>query len=551
MDERNVLNSYVVLCHPGFSAAHRATLLDEIFPSFEDAASMVQDDAAVSSLVKTLHSYSRRSSANARIVIGSVQASKLVNMCLFVADMLRIGILPAEYDHAEAAAGLLLVPPVPYDPYWNIFTIERGVHCHVRHTTRSRTLNSAAPSMEQFPKFPTSMSSFYEYNNQTNAALKAVIGTNGVPLAYLVRETQGDPNELMPDATTAGAGLDFEEISIQCTARDHPGTRQDEHQLYEMLYPRVVGTEAISFAPANHETERIGSYLYSSVWGHYKSNHVGQAQALSLDAQLAKLHYKGERSMKFDLFINKLNLLWTQKEVIGEGRDPPEKIRQLLAKVRKNSLMNPVVCQINARPISEKQTEAHYLECVRAISTFVGHIDDGEPSANRRQVSEVSTGGRGRGGRGRGKGRGKGRGGRGGRGGNAAPRGGKFKKRGKDVSEWMDHTGSVPHHIFFKWSAAERQLFNENREKLQEALKRTVAAIRATHPAAAPSVSFTGLPPLPPTPGAPVVPAQHMVMGRAGAQRTRAIAAATQASAEAVLAGLTYAPDAQGNMAWR
>ena len=545
MDERAVIDSYLVLCQQAMTVAHRNMLMEECFPTFMDSASMVDSSQKVTDLIKTLKDYSRRTPANTRITIGPVLATKLVNMCLFIGDMLRIGIDPSAYDHAQAAIDAALVPPQVFIPDWDVFTLQRGISCGLIQSLRTRAISAPAPTLEMFPKFPTDMSSFHEYNNQTNAALKAVMGTNGVPLAYLVRDTIADPFDMMISIDMPNH--DFIDASIKCCSRNHPGRLEDERALYALLYPRVVGTEALSYAPANHENIRLGSSFYTSIWGHYKENYVGQAQALNLDAKLNKLHYKSERNLQFTAFITQLNALWTQKETIGEGRDPPEKIRTLLAKIRRCPHLNSVVCTINARPSAEKLTEAHYMECVNQIATFIRHIDQGEPSATRRQVAEVNTSGRGGRGRGRGKGKGKGRGGHGG--GRGRGGGAKYKRRGPSVDEWLDHTGrNVPNGIYRKWSLADQEKFKATRKRLKADTARTVAAIQA----GAAVVAQVNTIPLPPPPPPPVtVPAEIMQMGRqAAANRARAISAANAANIEAARLGGSVSMDSTGNSTW-
>lgn len=511
--EAQILSSYIILINSNWTQPERDILIGEVFPSFAAVARLVATNSDVEALASNLNSLNRRTPAANRVKIGIIQGRQLVEMALFVADRLRIDRRPVIYDHAAQAAANLPAG-APYMIGWHVFTLDRGAKARTFHEERK---TGKDPDIEAFPKVPADRNAnFQEYRNQTRDALRNVYGTNGVPLAYLVRDIQEDPDTLMADQHNPF--FDFIDVTIRCCPPVHPTLNLDERKLYKILYPRIADTPALSLAPPKHEVTQVGSALYNNIWRHLIEQHTGRTTGSEIDAQITKLHYKSERTYSFAKFITNLNLCWLRKASIGEERDAEEKIRVLLDKTRPAPALNALVVNIDLKGKQEKRTEAQYLEFIQAMQAAVARTGETPNNSNRRNVSNASSvKDRNRNNKGDRK-----------QSPHKKDNSTKSTKHSHKLSEWVGQDVNVPNNIWSSWSGAERKQFLEARRAKRKSQytprndrnRNTSSTGTAAAPAPAPAPpSAAELPPIPP----PADPATSLQMGRTAAAAARSV----------------------------
>ena len=260
-------------------------------------------------------------------------------------------------------------------------------------------------------------------------------GTNGIPLAYVIRERVALP---VNDPGWGQPSYDGELIA----RAPHNGVTFDTNNATVWQVIRHVAHEGPGWnwvVPFARTTDGRGAYL--ALYEHYMGDAFQERIRARADALLARTFYDGRsRQFTFERYCEVINRAIQDLVESGEDVPEPRRIRIFTQGIRETRLQTAV-----ATVLATPNLRGDFTAAVNYISQFVD-LHAAHAQATHRVVSATGRGGGGRGGRGFYGGRGRGGrfgrgGGRGGRGhfggrGRGRGRGGHVENRYYQPEEW-------------------------------------------------------------------------------------------------------------------
>ena len=265
------------------------------------------------------------------------------------------------------------------------------------------------------PKFTTS--NFEGFMDNFKSAVARVDGIHGVPIDYLLRDTNGDYNHIWSSRR---------EKLKNCLALTGQQFKHDSELLYQ-LYIQYVGTEGHgSNIVRKYARTKNGYKLHQDFCGHYKNKAYLSNKATEAEQKLKHLVYKGDRTrFNMEEYYKRLTEAFSDLEHAGASHELNE--HQKVSKFE-NGLQNAAAIRYHIEAKNEwerlplmDQTFDTFYNLFSANFTKYKSLTNGtaDDYTRSRRINAINTSnpgrGRGRGGRGRGRGKGHGRG-RGGRG---------------------------------------------------------------------------------------------------------------------------------------
>jgi hypothetical protein len=396
----------------GFTVlAERETLVAEVFPDLRTISTY--DERDLKDIAKEFRS---RTAAAGRIIIPRVRVQRTFGMIHWVQDAYRCDQdpVPADFNDLEIA------------------TANRRAVIREALLEQSETVAKSAQ-----PKKLKGEKDWYEWYDSLKNYLSLLMGTNGVPLNYVVRE-----NEVAPLGVTLN---NYEEECHALAPLTGDYFEADARRVHQIIKTYTQGESA-------EEWIRILSRFQDgrkdilALKAHFQGEGNASRRIAEADNMRENLHYKSERAFRFQAFLDKLQSMFTIYKEEGEEFTEEAKVRSLLDKTRHRDLQ----ATINAVRLDQQANGASFTRAADFIAGEVSRLPEAQNlNSSRRNTSQyqVQNGagrGRGRGnngGRGRGRGAnhgGRGRGGRGGRGGRSG-RGGRIttgNARWRD--DWYD-----------------------------------------------------------------------------------------------------------------
>jgi hypothetical protein len=255
--------------------------------------------------------------------------------------------------------------------------------------------------------------------------LSVIPGVNGVPLSYIVRE-----------ASEPGHDIEYETFNERMIARA-PLVGQyylaDSRRVHNLLTGYVQGEPSESWirSIARYQDGRRDMFALRR---HYagegnSTRRIGDAKRIQ-----STLHYKSERALSFNKFLDSLQKMFTIFEEENEPLSERAKVDELLTKVQNTSLSAAVAqlrFQLNTEGVTFTVASNHLNSAVSQTTDYQVARKIGATYTNEKQ-----HGGRG-GGRGNGRFNnrgGRGGGGRGGRGGGRFGGGGRGRGGGANTN---------------------------------------------------------------------------------------------------------------------
>jgi hypothetical protein len=181
--------------------------------------------------------------------------------------------------------------------------------------------------------------------------LSTILGHDGVPLSYVIRENNEPDYEEEED-------FDFEQLSIKCASLVGVVYKTDARKVHQLIHGFVQGETAETWIKPK-EKRQDGRLDYKALQAHYggegnKSVRIKEAEILR-----NSLHYKNERAMSFEKFLTNMQAMFTGFEDNDKILTDSQKIRLLFQKVQ-----SPSMTQVkNALQVSydlDKEGEVNY-----------------------------------------------------------------------------------------------------------------------------------------------------------------------------------------------
>jgi hypothetical protein len=359
-------------------AVDRDNIMQAGLSQFEDFRYLVEKD-----IRDMADEFGKRTQAAGRIVFGLGRSKKLVGVMHWVQDCFRASDVP---NHAH---------------FDNDVLIEALSLAQIRKSdVELVSTNTKAVDPGKFKderKWPEWEKAFINY-------LSVVPGVSGIPLSYVVREQE------IPTP-----GIDYPTLTDRMIHRA-PLVGQyfiaDTRRVHNLLVGFLQGENTENWI-RNIANFQDGRRDMIALRRHYagegnSTRRIGDAKRIQ-----SSLHYKTERALPFNKFLDSLQRMFTIFEEEGEPMTERAKVDELLTKVQNTALSAAVAqlrYQLNTVGISFTVAANH-------LNSEISQTPDYQLS---RKISSVATGSGGRG-AGRhsgwgGRGTGRGRGGRGGRG---------------------------------------------------------------------------------------------------------------------------------------
>lgn len=371
--------------------------------------------------------FSKRTNANGRINFGLGRIKKLTGVMYWIQDCHRTSDVP---DH-------------------NNFNDQALADAQSRALIRKSDVdlvdtNTKAADPGKFKderKWPEWEKAFVNY-------LSVIPGVNGVPLSYVVREV-AEPED----------DSEYETFSERMIARA-PHTGQyyvaDTRRVHNLLTGYLQGEQSESWI-RNIAKYQDGRRDMIALRRHYAGE--GNSTRRISDAKRIQttLHYKSERALPFNKFLDSLQKMFTIFEEENEPLTERAKVDELLTKIQNSSLSAAVAqlrFQLNTEGVTFTVAANHLNSAVSQTPEYALARKISATNTDRQQGGRGGRGGRGRGGRG-------GRGGRFGRGAGRGSSGAKGKDGGTNTNYYSPADWN-------KLSFEERDKIRKERDKKGE-----------------------------------------------------------------------------------
>ncbi|KAI2500072.1 hypothetical protein MHU86_14399 [Fragilaria crotonensis] len=368
----------------GFNADEINGVMEAGLAEFEDFRYLVEKD-----IRDMADEFGKRSVAQGRIVFGLGRTKKLTGVMHWVQDRFRANDVPSHEDFNEPALFEAL----------SLAQIRKSDIDLV--DTNTKAANPGKFKDER--KWPEWEKSFINY-------LSVIPGVSGIPLSYIVR-----------DEEFPAEGLIYANFNDRMINRA-PLTGQyyiaDARRVHNLLVGFLQGENTENWI-RNIARYQDGRRDMIALRRHYAGEGNSTRRIADAKRLQASLHYKTERALPFNKFLDSLQKMFTIFEDENEPLTERAKVDELLSKVQATTLGAAVAqlrYQLNTVGVTFTVAANHLNAEISQTSDYqlarkISAVGTGDGRGN-------STGGRGRGGRG-GRTGGRGRGGRSGRGNNS------------------------------------------------------------------------------------------------------------------------------------
>ena len=411
-------------------AGERQLIMEAGLGDYEDFRYLVEKD-----IRDMAAEFGKRTAANGRIIFGLGRTKKLQGVMHWIQDGYRTSDVLNYNDFNEQelaeAQGRSLVRKSDID------------------LVDTNTKAADPGKFKDERKWPEWEKAFINY-------LSVIPGVNGIPLAYIVRAAT-DPEE----------GVEYETFNERMIARA-PLTGQyylaDTRRVHNLLTGYVQGEQTESWIRgiAKHQDGRRDMMALRR---HYAGEGNSTRRIADAKRIQSTLHYKSERALPFNKFLDSLQKMFTIFEEENEPLTERAKVDELLSKVQ-NTALTAAIAQLRFQLNTEGVT---FTVAANNLNAAVSQTPDYQVT---RKIGATNTGDKKTSGRFGDKGRFKG-GGRGGGGGRFGGRGGSrysgrgggtpYKSKGGDKN-----TGYYSPAEWEKLSFEERDKIRKARDKKGE-----------------------------------------------------------------------------------
>ena len=418
VDALPLVGMHFLLNAIGFNIAEQRELIMEAgLADYEDFRHL--NDKDIRDMAEEFH---KRTIPNGQIIFGLGRTKKLIGIMHWIQDCYRASDVPDHNNFSEQALA------------------EAQSRALIRKSDVELVdTNTKAADPKKFKderKWPEWEKAFVNY-------LSVIPGVNGIPLSYVVREA-AEPEE----------GVEYDTFNERMIARaPHEGQYYlaDSRRVHNLLTGYLQGEQSESWIRGIAKYQD-GRRDIIALRRHYAGE--GNSTRRISDAKRIQttLHYKSERALPFNKFLDTLQKMFTIFEEENEPLTERAKVDELLTKVQNTSL-SAAVAQLRFQLNTEGVT---FTVAANHLNSAVSQTPDYQLA---RKISATNSD-RQQGGRG-------GRGGRGWRGGGGRGRGGRFGRgggRGSSDAKGKDGGTSTNYYSPAEWS----KLSFEERDKVRK-----------------------------------------------------------------------------------
>ena len=305
-------------------------------------------------------SFQKRTIAN-RINFGMRRTKWLIAMMHWVQDFYRCSKQPTIDDFISAN-----------DFKQALSTAAQRASLRKVDTDQVDTISKAASpgKLKDERKWPEWYPPFVNY-------LSTIPGVYGVPLSYVVRENQA------PDHTRDCEG-DFTEEIIACAPLNGPKFRADARKVHQLLKNFLTAESAEQLirplAPRGNGRDDV-----LELRCHYEGEGNQSRRIASADKYRKTLHYKSERAMPWETFLDRMQKKFNIYKEEGEEMTENAKLHELLKRTKHPQLIESV----KALEVQYDMDGLTYTQAANHLTAAVSKLPDYQMA---RRVSNIKTG---------------------------------------------------------------------------------------------------------------------------------------------------------------
>jgi hypothetical protein len=214
-------------------------------------------------------------------------------------------------------------------------------------------------------------------------------GKSGVPLSYVIRAEDADPDEAPDEYTRALWAASFHT----------PQFKEDNREVYHLFKDLLTMTDGATWFEKVSDGDGRAAHLL------LREHYVGEAhdmrRAASANAKLEALFWKSEASFPFEKYLTRMNEAFKELEDAGQPLYPQQKVQWLLRSIK----CDDIQVQTTMGIIRDRYLLDFDSACLTLSRTISSRFASVEPGRNKRSIGATTTT-HSRGGRGRGRGRG-------------------------------------------------------------------------------------------------------------------------------------------------
>ena len=261
--------------------------------------------------------FSARTQAEGRMHFGMTRTKRLQNLVDYVLDM----------ERSNTDIDLTIYPNGPA-------FIQELDRSHARALIRKSDEDTMeARAKEAAPGKLTSEATWDKWEALLTNMLSILIGVNGIPLVYVIREVEDPPDDAVYDTFVA-----------RCIARCRltgPKFEADARKVHHIIMSCVIGENAEQWIRSLKKYED-GRRDMQALRAHYQGEGNQTRRIGDADRLRDTLHYKGEASLPFVTFLSKCQKMFNLYEQTSEPMTEAGKIRFLFDKTI-NTDLRPAV----------------------------------------------------------------------------------------------------------------------------------------------------------------------------------------------------------------
>ena len=309
-------------------------------------------------------SFQKRTIAN-RINFGMRRTKWLIAMMHWVQDFSHCSKQPTIDDFVTAN-----------DFKQALSTAAQRASLHKVDTDQVDTISKAAGpgKLKDERKWPEWYPAFVNY-------LSTIPGVYGVPLSYIVHDNEA------PDHMRDFAG-DFTEEIIACAPLNGPKFRADARKVHQLLKNFLMAESAEQWirplAPRGNGCDDI-----LELRRHYEGKGNQSRRIASADKYHETLHYKSERAMPWETFLDRMQKMFNIYKEEGEEMTENAKLRELFKRTKHPQLTESV----KALEVCYNMDGLTYTQAANHLTAAVSKLPDYQMAHRVSNVKTTGTGG--------------------------------------------------------------------------------------------------------------------------------------------------------------
>ena len=335
--------------------AQRNSIILDSIGSFEDIRMLSEKD-----ITSMATEWAGRTANNGRIVFGTRRTKLIKALVHWVQDFYRVSEIPTVAGINEATFRSHL---------------SRALARHEIRTNLKDGTKTAADAATPGPL--ESERKWKQWEEKFNNYARAHIGSNGVPLSYIIREKDE------PDRETVY--LDFISKTIACAPLSGEYYLADRLAVFNMIVSFTTGQPSGDWIK-NTLRFSDGRRSMKALRDHFSGEGNASRNIAEADRLKETLHYKSERAMAFETFLTQCQKMYNIYEKEGEPMPDDAKLRFLFKRVQHKDLSSSIDA---LRAQQTAGINITYTQAANHISTAVSELP--EYISKNRNISGVGT----------------------------------------------------------------------------------------------------------------------------------------------------------------